>query len=459
MIRFLRAMVFCAVFIGISSHLVSAQIPADSVIERIIRERVEAGRSTGIIVGVIDSDGEQRVVAWPEQVSGVPLDRRAEFEIGSIAKVFTAALLADMVKRGEVSLDDPVADYLPTGVRMPVRGERPITLIDLATHVSGLPSTPTNLDPVDPTDPFVDYAVEDLYAFLDTYSLTRDVGAEWSYANTGAALLGHALARRAGMDYRSLLTERILTPLSLGTTKVSGDAITSEHFVQGHDVSGNITPQWHLGVFTPAGGLTSTVDDLLRFLQANLDPDDSVLGRVLESTHSVRHVIGPQASMGLGWIRYTERGDSVVWHPGETGGYHAFIGFNPSNDTGVVVLSSSRTTIDDIGIHLLLPDSPLEDPLSHIVGRNEVSLNEEELKRYLGEYRFLSGESLTVRHSEGKLFGFTKWARFQLHPEAPGEFFVYDFPGEIDFDIGSDGLVSGLTRTMQGQAQRASKVQ
>lgn len=454
---FLRSMAICAGLVAATSAGAVGQVPADSVIERIIRDRVEAGRSTGIVVGVIEADGAQRVVGWPKQVSGVRLDERAVFEVGSIAKVFTATLLAEMVERGEVGLDDPISGYLPRGVRIPQHGDVPITLGDLATHLSGLPGTPANVNPTDPMDPFADYTIDNLYEFLNTYELTRDAGTHWGYSNTGAALLGHILSRHAGKSFEFLLAERVLMPLSLRDTTPFLDPALAARLVPGHDVSGNPVSPWHLGVFTPAGGLRSTADDLLRFLGENLRPDASPIGRSLASTHAVRYVISPDASMALGWIRYTEDQDTVLWHPGETGGYHTFIGINPDRGTGVVVLSSSRTSIDDIGFHLLLPDSPLEDPLSHIVGRRNLPLSEREMERYVGQYVFPSGEAWVIRRHDGKLFAMTKWSRFQLHPEAPDRFFVYDFPAEIVFQAGPDDVITHLIRTMNGQEQRATR--
>lgn len=67
------------------------------------------------------------------------LDADTVFEIGSITKVFTALLLADMIVRGEVAADDPVAKFLPDNARVPYFVDRPITLLDLATYTSGLP--------------------------------------------------------------------------------------------------------------------------------------------------------------------------------------------------------------------------------------------------------------------------------------------------------------------------------
>ena len=150
----------------------------------------------------------------------MPLDGNTVFEMGSISKVFTGALLADMVARGEVKLDDPIAKYLPQTVKVPSRNGRQITLLDLATQSSGLPRLPSNMRPADFSNPYADYSVQQLYEFLSGYSLTRDPGQRYEYSNLGVGLLGHVLALRAGKSYEEILKERILDPLGMNDTRV-----------------------------------------------------------------------------------------------------------------------------------------------------------------------------------------------------------------------------------------------
>src|ERR1035438_8592816 len=146
-------------------------LSTDEIREILVKRVDQQKQAVGIVVGVIEPDG-RRVVAYGNLANGKPanadpgtLDGDTIFEIGSISKVFTSLLLADMVNRKEVALDDPAAKYLPENVKMPERSGKSITLLDLSTHTSGLPSLPSNMKPKDLRNPYADYSVDDLYQF------------------------------------------------------------------------------------------------------------------------------------------------------------------------------------------------------------------------------------------------------------------------------------------------------
>ena len=139
--------------------------PADSTVQAMLQQLVNNHGIRGIVVGLLDEAGTRRVfVHGNSGPNALSLDGESVFEIGSMTKVFTGILLADMVQRGEVELADPVADLLPPHVRVPSRNGKVITLLNLTTHFSGLPFMPTNLAPSD-RGPFADYSVSHLYEF------------------------------------------------------------------------------------------------------------------------------------------------------------------------------------------------------------------------------------------------------------------------------------------------------
>jgi D-alanyl-D-alanine-carboxypeptidase/D-alanyl-D-alanine-endopeptidase len=341
-------------------HHLAAQFPADSTILRIIKERVDGKRSTGIVVGLLDADGKTRIIAYNERGHGEgAFDENSVFEIGSITKAFTGALLADMVSRGEVALADPVSKYLPSNVRMPSRGGKQITLLDLATQTSALPRLPGNMKPADIMNPYADYSVEQMYAFLSTVELTRDIGAQYEYSNLGVGLLGHVLALRAGKPYEQLVTERILAPLGMTSTSITLNEDQKKRLAPGHNIGGLVTRNWDLPTLAGAGALRSTVVDMLKFMRANLDSTSSATAKRIQLANRSHRPINAQGEIGLAWHIRKANGRTLVMHNGGTGGYRTFTGFDQTNKRAVVVLTNSALSSDDIGIHLLDPTVPL----------------------------------------------------------------------------------------------------
>ena len=319
-----------------------------------IKARVDARNAGGMVVATLEPDGSSSMAAYGNPgPNAPPLDADSVFEIGSITKVFTAILLADMADRGEVKLDDPVAKHLRSGVRVPERNGKAITLIDLSEQSSGLPRLPDNMKPANPMNPYADYSVEQMFEFLGRYQLTRDIGAEFEYSNLGVGLLGQALSMRAGKTYEALVKERILDPLRMDHTAVTLTPWMQEHLAKGHSPGGMVMPNWDLPALAGAGALRSTMNDMLKFLRANLDASDARLPRLMRQTHAVRRSAGKDMSIGMNWIVRSLNGREVVWHNGGTGGYRTWIGFDKTRKVGAIVLGNSSIGHDDLGFELV----------------------------------------------------------------------------------------------------------
>lgn len=437
-------------------------VPSDSVIHSIIKERVDAKRSSGLVVGAIDVGGARRVVAYG--MSGpndaTPLDGNSVFEIGSITKVFTGALLADMVRRGEVKLDDPVAKYLPSSVKMPARGGQQITLVDLATQSSGLPRMPSNFHPNDASNPYAEYSVQQMYDFLSGYELPRDIGSKYEYSNLGVGLLGHALARRAGMSYEALVTARILDPLGMRDTRITLTPAMRSHLAAGHDAAGKRVANWDLPTLAGAGALRSTVNDMLKFLAANLDSASTPLGPTLHVTHVSRHATdNPALSLGLNWHILKAPSGEIVWHNGGTGGYRTYIGFDPVRRLGVVVLSNSGSSVDDIGMHLVDARLPLAPAPAPAKIRTEIALDAATLDAYVGEYAIAPAFSIIVSREGNSLFALaTGKDKVQIYPESATDFFLKAVDAQLTFVKDSAGAVTGLVLHQAGSDTPGKKV-
>jgi serine-type D-Ala-D-Ala carboxypeptidase/endopeptidase len=334
-------------------------------LQRILNDRVEERRVTGIVVVVRDATGKKRLYcAGSTGKPGVALDGEAVFEIGSVTKTFTASLLADMVVRGEVKLDDPVSKYLPAGVKVPERDGRAITMVELATHSSGLPFLPANLSP-DIQRSWAQYTDAQMNAFLAGYTLPQAPGEKFLYSDTGFGLLGHALELRAGKPWEDLVEERIARPLAMTDTRQHVDAAMRRHLTQGHDAAGAAVPAWQFGTQAGLGALRSDTNDLMKYLEANLDPPKGELGEALAMTHvSRRDAFSAKTQVGLGWFIGIPANRGLIFHGGSTPGYNSFVGFDPKTGLAVVVLANTSADISDIGLHVLEPRAALdEDPV------------------------------------------------------------------------------------------------
>jgi serine-type D-Ala-D-Ala carboxypeptidase/endopeptidase len=428
-------------------------------IRGILVKRIDQQKqAVGIVVGVIEPDG-RRVVAYGNLANGqLPnadpgtLDGDTIFEIGSITKVFTSLLLADMVNRKEVALDDPAAKYLPENVRMPGRSGKPITLLDLSTHRSGLPSLPGNFKIKDPYNPFGDYSVDDLYQFLSGYTLPRDPGSEFEYSNLGAGLLGHLLAYRAGTDYESLIRSRITQPLNMPDTGLTPSSSMKQRMATGH--IGMLTPIVKSGLPLPtlagAGALRSSVNDLLTFLEAFLGYKESPLAPAMNAMLEVRRPAG-KIEIGLAWFINSIDGRQIALHDGGTTGFCSFAGYDAEKRIGVVVLSNTLSYVDDIGFHLLNPKAPLRNP-EPPKQRTAISIDPKLLDNYTGRYQ-LADRVLEITRDGDRLFaqGFAEvngqpivGPRFEVFAESEKNFFVKVTGSQITFETGSQGRATSL---------------
>ena len=424
-------------------------IPSDGDIRRLLAARPDL-TGVGIVVGILEPTG-RRVVTHGRSgaADSRPLDGETVFQIGSITKVFTGLLLADMVVRGEVSLDDPASKYLPDGARMPQRG-RPITLIDLSKHWSALPSMPTNFSLSAAPNPYDGYTEEQLYEFLSAYELPREPGTQ-SYSNLGVALLGRLLARRAGTDYETLLTQRILAPLGLRSTAISLGEEPFRRLAPGHDRFGEPVETWNLHTMPASGSLRSTANDLLTLLAASVSPDSP-----LEQAMRLQRTPG----RALGWGRSTLGGEDVYGHEGGKEGYRSAAIFNPRTGTGVVVLTNSRTAVSPMALarHLLYRGSPLP-PLAQAVRRPAVTrLDPVRLSEYEGRYRLESGAELRVMRRGDHLLVDTVGDGIQtVFPSGQDEFFSNTEDQTIMFGR-AGGRVSLLTLKTGDIQQRAVRL-
>jgi CubicO group peptidase (beta-lactamase class C family) len=338
---------------------VPAQEALPGALTKNIQARIDNGHSPSIAVGIIDAEGPRYYFFGTKTIGGAPVDEHTIYEIGSISKTFTGILLAKMVEEGKVSLDDPVQKYLPESVRMPKWKGQEITLGHLSDHTSSLPRLPANLAPADISNPYADYKVEDLYAFLNSYELPRAIGSAFEYSNLAQGLLGHVLARSSGKSYEELVIEYIAEPLEMKETKIELDGQMQKDLAPGHS-QGVQVPNWDIPTLAGAGALRSSLHDMLIYLSANMGMKETDLYPAMQLSHQSRHTKQGNNKVGLAWVISKGSEGDIIWHNGGTGGYRTFAGFVKETGKGVVVLTNSNKGADDIGFHLLDSEAELE---------------------------------------------------------------------------------------------------
>jgi CubicO group peptidase (beta-lactamase class C family) len=338
----------------------------DSSVLQAAAERVAARHGkhhVGLVVGAVTAAGARAVVPVGRVRAPDGPTPRADtlFEIGSVTKVFTALLLAEAVRRGELSLDTSLADLLPEA-DVPSRDGAVITVEHLATHSAGLPSNPMPLLAAlraqwkaRDGDPWKAIDRPALLSALRETKLRRTPGTgRIAYSNFGAGLLGHALvAAAADGEFGELVRSRICAPLGMTDTVLLPNQSQAQREAVGHRRRHRATGHWEVAGLPGAGALRSTATDMLTFLHAQLRPEDTPLGPAIALTHLERRP-GGRLGMGLGWLRVPIKGDhTLLWHNGGTGGFRAFAGFVPTADVGVVVLANDLRSVDRVGFGLL----------------------------------------------------------------------------------------------------------
>ncbi|MDQ6786745.1 MAG: beta-lactamase family protein [Acidobacteriota bacterium] len=359
-ICFLCRVIFAISLLSVFSTQFYAQ--QDKVINSSFQPLIDDKSHVGIVVGVIDKNGQKIYSFGSSANANQKLDGDSVFEIGSITKVFTSILLADMAEQREINLTDPINLYLPSTIKVPQYEEKEITFLDLATHTSGLPEFPANVKPKDESNPLAEYTVAQLYSSLSSLKLKRNIGAEYEYSSMGMGLLGHVLSLKAGASYEDLIVNRICKPLDLPNTRIKLSPAMQARLIKGFDENGKPTANWDLPTLAGAGALRSSANDMLKFIAENLEPNKTPLAAAMLNAQLPRHRAKSQKNtmyVGLGWHILNFKGNEIIWHDGGTGGYTSVICFDKKHGIGLVALSNSaenddKSVLPKLGLQTLI---------------------------------------------------------------------------------------------------------
>ncbi len=411
-------------------------------IEQTLLTRINRQINQGIVVAVVSSEGIRYYKAGIYREGDErPVNENTVFEIGSVTNVFTSLLLSDMVEKEEIALNDPIDKYLPTDIVSPAKNGHKISLLHLATYVSGLPPQPDNLEVVDLRNPFAGYTIDQFYTFLNNYQLETAPGNTYEYSYFGVGLLGHILSLKSKDSFENILKKRILNKLGMDATSVKLSETQRYHLARGHDGVDQM-PGWELPAIPGAGALHSTAKDLAAFIKAQFGLNDSSLYSVMTDTH--RPLVDtriPNHKISLGWnLSMDEDNKAIHWHSAMTAGYSCFIGFKKTDKKGVVLLSNSANSLDDIGLYILDPNN---FSLRHYPEIVEITLKQ--IKNYIGVYNFKNDQSLVITSQGDRLYGqFISQSRHRIHAISDDIFSFDGLNATITFKKERKGKVTSL---------------
>jgi CubicO group peptidase (beta-lactamase class C family) len=301
--------------------------------------------STELSIGIINN-GEIEYAGYIKLDGNLTSiqNENAVFETGSITKIFTGTLLAQLIVDGAVKLDEPIENMLTFSLHNSSFDNSPITLKELSNHTSGLPELPENFG-----DFFSDSGAYKVYneQILEEYlknnlELTCNPGEKYDYSNLGYAILGYLIEKQENSEYEKLVQKYICNRYDLYSTTTQHKKI-SDRIVKGRNSSGHAIANKDWGVFKSTGGIMSNITDLIKFVKANFEKDSILDFQRQETFHN------QNSGMALGW-HTKDIGSDCKWyyHDGRMDGYSSFLYMDVSSQSAIVILSNVSAQHPDV---------------------------------------------------------------------------------------------------------------
>jgi D-alanyl-D-alanine carboxypeptidase len=364
----------------------------------------------GLSVGIVyDQDLLwSRGYGYADVDAGTPVDENTLFAIASNTKMFTAIAILKLRDDGKLQLDDPLEEYLPwfKNIQNPFPNPESITIRDILTHSSGLPSQAASANWTE----FYLPPLEEIIAKLPEQSVTWPSDTRWKYSNLGASLLGAVVAAVAGTTYEEYVTSNILTPLGMSSTSYGPSGKLAEHMAIGYgrrmpDGGRDKMPICDLRGYVSAGGLWSSVNDLARFASwqfrlGNKREKEIVKTGTLKDMQQVHWLDSSWAfGWGLGFLIYHKEPCDLVGHGGSFPGYSTDFTVSPTEKIGVIVLANGAdmkvypdqaNSISDRIFNWVVP------ALRNALAGTHTNQVDTMLRKYEGKYRYWGGDAVIL---------------------------------------------------------------
>lgn len=329
------------------------------ITNRLIDKELKKAKAASLIVGVVSCD-DMEVESYLHDYYGGTDSEKLLVEIGSTTKTFTGTLLAKLVVEGFISLDDSVCPYVPKFKKALTYEGQEMTFRHLATHTASLPKDDIQTirqqikqDATVKLNPFSQYDETNFEKFFLHFRPKRAFGTKWVYSNLGIALLGYVLTRVVDMSYEEAIQLHILEPLGMSDTHFVVPEEKMDRYVKTYTKRNKQIPPMEIGVFNPAGGLKSSILDMLKYLrfQMGLRETSESLATAMEITHEPQGVKAMKGYEGaLTWMIDQPRWapHPIIHHGGTTVGFHTYCGFMKGMDVGIIVVSTVQISFTRI---------------------------------------------------------------------------------------------------------------
>jgi len=380
-----------------------------SELEKTVRAELQEKNAIGAGVAIIKND---RVIfakgfGAANVETNAPITPDTIFQIGSITKTFTAAMILSMSQKGRLKLDAPIGDYAknlsPKLSRM--------TLDQLLSHTAGIIDEPDEYGAADES-----LMANYIRSWTDDYCLF-DGGRFFSYSNSGYALAGFTAQESGGKLYADLMTEIIFQPLGMRNTTFRPTVAMTYPLAVGHQTKQGerptvVRPLPQDARLYPAGTMYSSLNDLARFAIAflnggKIDGKQIIAPSVIEkmsTPHAKQLSMADDSSYGYGLFMNTRRGVRVVWHDGSMTGYVASLLLVPEQKFAVIILGNTNNVVlnktQEKAMETISSLKPKEEPKP----KQSQPLTKAEMQKLVGTYSQPNRFKIEIFIKDGKLY-------------------------------------------------------
>ncbi|MDB5206522.1 MAG: beta-lactamase [Flavisolibacter sp.] len=372
------------------------------------------------------------------------------FQIGSITKQITAAVIMQLQEEGKLTVQDKLSKYFPGFAN----GDK-ITIENLLTHTSGIYNY-TNDEVLMKSDVTKHYSQKEMLDMIKAYKPDFEPGAKWNYSNSAYSILGYIIEKVTGKPYEKVVRERVFTPLGMISSGFDFTHLSAPGKSKGYfSLAGGkpvIAPVVDSTIAYSAGAIYSTVGDLAKWERAVTQ------GKLLKA-ESWKAVFTPQKNKyGYGWVIDSSFGKPFTSHSGGIHGFSSYLIRFPQDEVTVIMIDNSSSP--HLGkISKNLAAIALGQSYEMPAVRKATDIDTSILKQYVGEYQLSPSFSIVVSlEGKGLRAQATNQPPFDIYAEKENVFFLKVVDAQLEFVKDENGKVTELILHQNGMDQKGKKI-